>query len=228
MKLKCLIVDDDEMARATIQHFVEQTDFLEISAICEDAISATKVLKERSIDLIFLDVEMPKMSGIDLLASHDSLPYVILTTSKSEYAVDAFEYNVLDYLLKPIKYPRFLRAVNKIQDDEQQVERVSDDEVFIKTDLKYVKIRFSEIKFIEAMADYVVIHIGTSKHIVHSTMKGMELKFPTEKFIRIHRSYIVNMDMLDSIENGNAVIGNVRIPIGASYKNTFMGKLKLL
>lgn len=228
MKLKCLIVDDDEMARATIEHFVDQTDFLEITAICEDALEATKVLKDTTVDIIFLDVEMPNMSGIDLLAAYDSLPYVILITSKSEYAVDAFEYNVLDYLLKPIKYPRFLKAVNKIKSDDEQVERINDDEVFIKTDLKYVKIRFSEIKFIEAMADYVVIHIGEVKHIVHSTMKGMEAKFPSDKFVRVHRSYIVNMDKLDSIENGNAVIGQVRIPIGASYKSAFMGRLKLL
>ncbi len=228
MNLKCLIVDDDEMARATIKHYVEQTDFLEIGAICEDALEASKILKEKKIDIIFLDVEMPNMTGLDLLESDINLPYVILVTSKSEYAVDAFEHNVVDYLLKPIKYSRFLKAVNRVREDDEQLEEVNDDEVFVKTDLKYVKIRFSGIKFVEAMADYVVIHIGNTKHIVHSTMKGMEKKFPSDKFVRIHRSFIVNMDMVDSIENGNAMVDNVRIPIGASYKNEFMSRLRLL
>lgn len=228
MNLRCLIVDDDEMARATIEHYVEQTDFLSIEGVCVDALEATKVLKEKTIDIIFLDVEMPNMSGIDLLESYEELPYVILVTSKSEYAVDAFEHNVVDYLLKPLKYSRFLRAVSRIQQDDEQLQTVSDDEVFIKTDLKYVKIKFTEVRFIEAMADYVVIHIGDNKHIVHSTMKGMEKKFPQDKFIRIHRSYIINMNMVDSIENGNVLIRGTRIPIGASYKSEFMGRLKLL
>ena len=228
MIYKCLIVDDDEMARANLEHFIQQTDFLELVAVSTDGVEAMKILKESDIDVVFLDVEMPNMTGIDLLEAHNDLPYVILVTSKPEYAVDAFEHNVLDYLLKPLKYARFLKAVNRIKEDEEKIQTYSKDEVFVKTDLKFVKIRFSRIKFVEAMADYVVIHIDNTKHIVHSTMKNMVEKFPSDKFVRVHRSYIVRIDKIATIEYPNLTLENIDkvIPIGGSYRDDLTKRIR--
>lgn len=226
-KLTCIIVDDDEMSRATIEHYVTQTDFLHLEGVCSSAIEALNLLKQSEIDILFLDIEMPGMSGLDLLESMVRIPSVVLITSKEEYAVKAFEYDVIDYLLKPIEYVRFLKAVNKVSERLHET-TIDKNDIFIKSDLKFVKINFTEILYVEAMADYVVIHIDKSKHIIHSTMKAIEKKLSTDYFVRVHRSYIVNIRKIDTVENATIVIKDKRIPVGASYKNDFMNKLKIL
>lgn len=230
--MNCIIVDDDEMSRSTVQHFVEQTEFLKLKGNCSSAAEAIQILKENQIDLVFLDIEMPQMSGLEMLETLQNNPYVIFITSKRDYAVEAFEYNVVDYLLKPLKYVRFITAVNKVLDLKKLGNTIShditEDDIFVKSELKYVKIKFSEVCFIEAMADYVVLYLKDSKHIIHSTMKGIEKKIPMDSFIRIHRSYIVNLNKIEQVENANVVLINKKLPIGASYKNEFMAKLKIL
>lgn len=230
--MNCIIVDDDEMSRSTVQHFVEQTEFLTLKANCSSASEAIQALRDDSIDLVFLDIEMPQMSGLEMLETLQNNPYIIFITSKREYAVEAFEHNVVDYLLKPLKYVRFIKAVNKVLDlknvSSSTTFDITEEDIFVKSELKYVRIKFSEVYYVEAMADYVVLYLKDTKHIIHSTMKGIEKKLPSDAFVRVHRSYIVNISRVDQVENTNIIINDNRLPIGASYKSDFMSRLKIL
>lgn len=237
-KLKCLIVDDEEMSRATIEHFVQNTDVLELAGVCSNAIEAGNVLRKSDVDVLFLDVEMPEMNGLDLIKSLTKKPEIVLVTSKENYAVEAFEYSVTDYMVKPVEYSRFLKSVNKVKDKlniDAQIKTPSsddismeEDEVFIKTDSKLVRIKYRDILFVEALADYAVINMPDAKHIIHSTMKKLEVKFPEADFTRVHRSYIVNLKKIEQIEDMNILIKGNHIPVGASYKDKFMRRLNLL
>jgi len=226
--MNCLIVDDEEMSRATVEHFVNQTKMLKLVDVCESAIKASKVLTEQKIDLIFLDIDMPQMSGLELLESLNYSPKIIFITSKSEYALESFEFDVVDYLVKPVEYPRFLKAVNKAM-TQIQTSHNNNREIFVKSDLKFVRINLNEVLYIEAMADYVVINLNNSKHIVHSTTKAMVEKLPDDLFVRVHRSYIINIMQVKSVENNIIRMKNeVEVPLGASYKSDFISKLNFL
>jgi DNA-binding LytR/AlgR family response regulator len=229
--MKCLIVDDDPLSRGTIEHYCGLSEHLELAGTCESAVQALNFLSKNKVDIIFLDVEMPEMTGLEMLESlqGESHPYVILVTSKKEYAIDAFEYNVVDYLLKPVDYVRFLKAINKLLSQQaKDMGEEGDNEIFVKSDLKFVKIKFDEILYVEAMADYVIIHVEGAKHIIHSTMKGIDKKLAQDNFVRVHRSYIVNLKKISTVENSAVIISEKNIPIGASYKSEFMAKIKVL
>ena len=232
--MRCLVVDDDPLSRGAIEHYCDLSEHLQIVGVCESAVVALNLLNNTKVDIIFLDVEMPEMSGLEMLdamRSDTNHPYVVLVTAKKEYALDAFEYNVIDYLLKPVDYVRFLKAINKLlsQKAKDEISPDSiDNEIFVKSDLKFVKIKFDKILYVEAMADYVIIHLEGSKHIIHSTMKGIDKKLYQENFVRVHRSYIVNMKKIESVENNAIIMGEKHVPIGASYKNEFMNQLRIL
>jgi DNA-binding LytR/AlgR family response regulator len=229
--MKCIVVDDDLVSRETIEHLCELNEHLDHKGSFESALTALKFISNNAVDVIFLDVEMPEMTGMEMLevVSNENYPYVVLTTSKKEYAFEAFNHKVIDYLLKPIDYSRFVKAVNKIISDRlREYGDTTEKEIFVKSDLKFVKIKFDEINYVEAMADYVIIHVISGRHIVHSTMKGMNEKLSQENFIRVHRSFIVNTDKIKSLDNSMVVIGEKQIPIGASYKSSFMNTLKIL
>ena len=229
--MNCIVVDDEEFSRNVIKHFVNKTDGLTLVAECESAVDAFNVLKSTEVDIVFLDVEMPEMSGLDLMKALDDMPQIILVTSRPNYAVEAFEYSVTDFLVKPVNYPRFLKAVSKAESNIKAtnvtVEKKTN-EVFVKADSKIVRLKLTDIIYIEALSDYVIINTPTRKYIIHSTMKGLEKKLPESDFIRVHRSYIVNLQKIDSIEDLNVIVPGKTIPIGASYKNNFLGKLNLL
>ncbi|MDJ1500131.1 LytTR family DNA-binding domain-containing protein [Xanthocytophaga agilis] len=228
--MNCIIVDDDEMSRAIVKHFVEQTQFLNLVGICTDAIQAANTLQSTAVDLIFLDVEMPEMTGMELVKSLTSKPQVVIISSRADYAVEAFEYSIADYLVKPISYARFLKAVEKVRDsfDSQPGNNGQSQDLYIKTDAKIVKITLKELLYVEALADYVILHTATARYIVHSTMKGIEKKLSDGSFVRIHRSYIINTEKIESIEDLSVVINKKYIPIGASYKDTFLKRLNIL
>ncbi|MDJ1472223.1 LytTR family DNA-binding domain-containing protein [Cytophagaceae bacterium DM2B3-1] len=228
--MNCIIVDDDEMSRAIVKHFVEQTQFLNLVGICTDAIQAANTLQTTAVDLIFLDVEMPEMTGMELVKSLTSKPQVVIISSRADYAVEAFEYSIADYLVKPISYARFLKAVEKVRDsfDAQSGGNGQSQDLYIKTDAKIVKITLKELLYVEALADYVILHTATARYIVHSTMKGIEKKLSDGSFARIHRSYIINTEKIESIEDLSVVINKKYIPIGASYKDTFLKRLNIL
>jgi DNA-binding LytR/AlgR family response regulator len=228
--MNCIIVDDEEMSRTIIRHFVEQTQFLNLVHVCPDAITASNVLREEPVDLVFLDIEMPQMTGMELVKSLTAKPQIIFITSRTDYAVEAFEYSVTDYLVKPVTYARFLKAVEKVRDnmDLHTVSQQNPKDIYVKTDSKIVKVNLHELLYVEALADYVILHTSSGKHIVHSTMKGIEKKLNTGEFMRVHRSFIVNVEKIESIEDLSILINRKFIPIGASYKDAFYKRLNVL
>ncbi|MFY7827224.1 MAG: LytR/AlgR family response regulator transcription factor [Flectobacillus sp.] len=230
MKLRCIIVDDEVMARKSLQKLCEQHSALELIAICENVQQALKVLEQNEIDLIWLDVEMPEMTGFDLLEKiTTTTTQVILTTSKIEYAYDAFQYQVTDYLKKPITGPRFNLAVEKVLDLRQKKDspQQQHNEIYIKHEGRYIRLPYSDIQFVENIGDYVKIYTSKQAYIIHTTMKSLEEKLG-KQFLRVHRSFIVHLDKIVDIEENNLVIANKVIPISRANKSELMNRLNML
>ncbi len=228
--LNCIVVDDDEMSRKVVVHFIEKTNFLQLNKEFDNAMDAVHYLDEEHVDIIFLDVQMPEMSGMDFINALEKDIEIILITSEEKYAVEAFEKKVTDYLVKPIEYARFLQAAQKAQSNVEikRSATVVRKEFFVRTDAKIVRIPYDSILFVEALADYVIIQTEQKKHIVHFTMKGIASRLPEDEFVRTHRSYIVNLNKIEALEDNSILIGEKYIPIGASYKEAFLGLLNFL
>ena len=219
MKLKCIITDDEPIARKGLQNYVERIDFLELVGVCEDAIQLNNQLKSQPADLLFLDIEMPYMTGIELLNSLSNPPKVIITSAYAEYAIKGYDLEVSDYLLKPISFDRFLKAVNKVYDQLISSQTpVVQDYLFVKTSLKLEKIRFNDMRFIEGVENYVAIYTSDGKIITHTTLRTILQKLPPERFVQVHKSYLVNIDKIDSIEGNLLGIGKNKIPLSRTYK----------
>jgi DNA-binding LytR/AlgR family response regulator len=229
--LRCLVVDDDPLSIQVVENCIASTPFLTSVGSCESAVAAAEVLRQQTVDLLFLDVEMPLMSGIDLLSTLQNPPPVVLITSSKQYAVEAFEYDVVDYLVKPVSYARFLKAAQRALELHQAHPSVEPnipagaDFTFMKVDTKLVKVLFNEVRYVEALGDYVHIVTGQSKLIVYSTMKAVEEKFPDSLFVRVHRSFIVNIKQVQSIEDNTIIIDNKHIPIGQTYMREVFQRL---
>ncbi len=230
MKLRCIIVDDDENSRSVIEHCVSKTDFLSLEGIYSSAKDALVGLKSKPADVIFLDVEMPEMSGIDFMKTFTDIPQVVIVTSKKEYAAEAYDYNVTDFVSKPIDYARFLKAAEKARDMHSSITRseINLDEIFIKKDSRLIKLYANEINWIEALSDYVNIYTTGQRYTVLTTMKGIESKLPPKDFARVHRSYIIRIDKIKEIEENTVFIGENAIPISRSHKEALLKKLNLL
>ncbi len=216
MKIKCVITDDEPIARKGMRGYIEKVDFLSLVGECENAVQLNSMIKEEKIDLLFLDIEMPYLSGLDFLSGLNNPPKVILTTAYEKYALKGYEFNVSDYLLKPISFERFIKAVNRIHDMcIKETNETSDNKnyIFVRSDKQFRKIVIDEILFAEGMENYVVIHTVNSKEITHSTLKSVLQSLPAEKFIQVHRSFIVNMDRIQSIEGNQLVIRDHKIPL---------------
>ena len=228
--LNCIVVDDDEMSRKVVVHFIEKTNYLQLNKAFDNAIDALHYLDEEHVDIIFLDVQMPEMSGMDFINALEKDVEIILITSEQKYAVEAFEKKVTDYLVKPIKYTRFEQSAQKAQTniEVKRASAIIRKEFFVRSDARIVRIPYDRILFVEALADYVIIQTDTKKHIVHYTMKGIVSRLPEEGFIRTHRSYIINLDKIEALEDNSIVIGEKYIPIGASYKEAFLDRLNFL
>ncbi|MEM0997498.1 MAG: LytTR family DNA-binding domain-containing protein [Bacteroidota bacterium] len=228
--MRCLIVDDDPMTRKIMENLVNQTEDLDCVATCPDAIAAANVLRKEAIDLIFLDVEMPQMTGLELIESMQKKPHIVLVTSKEKYAVSAFDLDVTDYIVKPVDYPRFLKAINKVAEQIKSASEISGtgEKLFIKVDSQLVGLRLEDILMVEAMADYVRIFTREKRYTVYSSMKGMANKLPQDQFMRVHRSHIVNLRHIDSIEDNTLVVAGHLIPVGVTYQKHLMGRLKML
>ncbi|MCK5701148.1 MAG: response regulator transcription factor [Cyclobacteriaceae bacterium] len=230
MMLNCIVVDDDEMSRKVVVHFIEKTNFLQLTQEFDNAIDATQYLDEEHVDIIFLDVQMPEMSGMDFINALEKDIDIILITSEEKYAVEAFEKKVTDYLVKPIEYARFLQAAKNAQTNIEikRAATVKRMEFYVRTDAKIVRIAYEKILFVEALADYVIIQTEAKKHIVHFTMKGIDNRLPDGEFVRTHRSYIVNLNKIEALEDNSLLIGEKYIPIGASYKEALLDRLNFL
>ncbi|MTI32326.1 LytR/AlgR family response regulator transcription factor [Xanthovirga aplysinae] len=229
INIKCLIVDDEVVSRQTLKYFVDQTLFLSFQKEAESAMDAVKILKKEPIDLIFLDINMPKMSGFDLLEFICEPMDVIIVSAEKDHALRAFDLQVIDYLLKPFQYNRFLKAVDKVRNkwEERRVNSQEISNVFIKEGGRRIRINLLEVLFVEAWADYVILHTHTRKHILHFTMKGIEKRLPTGSFVRVHRSYIININQIESVEESKIKIKGREIPIGVSFKGNFLSKLHM-
>ena len=229
--MKCLVVDDDELSRGILEDLISDTSSLELVASCDDPIKAFNILKECKIDLLFLDIEMPKMDGISMLKALSPLPQVILVTSHDEYAVESYEYDVTDFVKKPISTARFLKAVekaNKRFNTDASLFTTKGETIFIKSDSKLVQINTHKIFWIEALGNYMRVITEDGKYTILSTMKDVANKLPSDEFVRVHRSFIVRLDKIESIEDNYIVINNNQINIGKAYKEGLSGKLNLL
>ena len=227
--MKVLIIDDEPLAQDIIETYIELMPEIELVEKCTNAIDANKALKEHEIDLIFLDIQMPKITGLEFLKSLANPPLVIFTTAYAEHAIEGFELNAVDYLLKPISIDRFMKAVNKasaLQKSSKEAYADEDDFVFIKADKKLMKLAYKDILYIEGLKDYVIIRKTKGRIITLQTMKSLEAKLPSHLFKRVHRSYIVNLSRIDAVnanmvelqENGQPKT----LPIGKNYKDALL------
>ena len=228
--IKAIIVDDEPLALDVLETYIAQLPELELVARCENALEAREVLKEHDVDLLFLDINMPQLTGIDFLKTLSVKPNFIFTTAHPYYAVEGFELNAIDYLMKPIPLERFMKAVNKVIDmqvgETSAPEKKKENFIFVKADKKLIKVNFDDILYIEGLKDYVIIRQREGRVITLHTMKSLEAKLPDHIFKRIHRSYIVNIGAID------AIVGNMielkeksqvkHIPIGKNYREELL------
>lgn len=231
--MKSIIVDDNKMARMALKQLVSQLSELELVAECSDASEALESLNNTQVDLLLLDIEMPGMSGLDLIRKlGNRRPLIIFTTAKKDYAVEAFELNVVDYLVKPLSFPRFRQAIEKAQEvmdsNKEEVKVEEQGFVFVKDNGVLKRISIDDILFLEAMGDYVKVHTSQKFHVVHATLKSIEEKLPVSKFIRVHRSYIVAINKIDFIQEGTISIGKTSIPVADTHKSSLNKRLNLL
>ena len=231
--MKCLIVDDNTMARTVLRNMVKQIRELEICGEYAAAIDAFNHLQKESVDLLLLDVEMPGMSGLELIESLTNPPLVILITAKTDYAVQGFQLQVVDYLVKPITLPRLLQAVNraeewKLSDSKSIQSAESKNYFFARINNQLIRIDWDDILFLQAMGDYVVIVTPGKKMSVHSTLKALEKKIPENRFTRVHRSYIVQVSKIVNLEENSIQINEHLIPVSERYKSELMEKMNVL
>jgi len=235
--MNCVVIDDDKLSRKVVESYIDRTDYLNLIASYSSGIEAINEIKKNDpIDLIFLDVEMPEMSGMEFVNSLNTTPQIIIISAKEQYALEAFEYDVSDYLLKPISYSRFFKAVNKvnsrIQKKENEIITHEKNEIFIKSNSTLVRLNYDDILWVEALENYVVVNTFTDKYTIHFTMKAIEDKMPSNRFTRIHRSYVVNLQKIEMIEDNSVIIstdgGSKSIPIGKSYREKLMGDINLM
>ncbi|HEU4719417.1 MAG TPA: LytTR family DNA-binding domain-containing protein [Bacteroidia bacterium] len=231
--MNCLVIDDNALSRTALRQLISQTDFLELKGECADPVEAFNALKKEKIDLLFLDIEMPGMTGLEFVRQLETRPIIILVSAKKDYALEAFELNVADYIMKPVQLPRFMTAVARAKElfdnRESKVEKSEDREYFfVRTHKQLSKIRLDEILYIQALGDYVTIHTFEKKITVHLTLRAIENELPSARFYRLHRSFIAALDHIDSIEENTAYIKGNPVPIGEPYKSTLLKKLHLI
>ncbi len=223
MTYKCLIVDDEELARRLLTNHLSQLEDFELVAACESAISANKLLKEHSIDLLFLDIEMPVLTGVDFFKNLVNKPKVIFTTAYREYAIEGFELDAVDYLLKPITFARFFKAIEKFKNQqpnlipEKKEASRKDNFIFIREDRKQVKVLFDDILYVESLKDYIKVHTVHKRHVIKHSISGFN-ELLDARFLRTHRSYVVNMDKITAYTSHDIEIDTIEIPIGESYR----------
>jgi len=223
MRLRCIIIDDEPVARKLLREYIEDIPFLELAGEADNPLKAQVILDRETIDLMFLDINMPRLTGIEFLRSSHSLPMVIMTTAYAEHALDSFTLDVLDYLVKPFSFDRFLKACNKAKEyhrmkNRAEAKAASDENYFfVKCNGRIEKVLYDELFYIEAALNYVILHTTHNKMIVYLTIKGIIEDLPSTLFIKVHKSFIVNRQKITSIEGNIIHIGNAGIPISQNY-----------
>lgn len=229
--INCVVIDDDTMMRQILKEFISKHPDLKFVQEFSSAIEAFNFIKQNKVDLIFLDLEMPEMSGMDFLETYNTqLPEIIITTSHEDFAIKAFQFNVSGYLIKPITFNSFNKAILKFNTKPKQSAKsqINEELVFVKKGSTIKKINTKDIFLIECIGDYVNLFTETEKFTLHTTMKQMESKFSNDQFLRVHRSYIVRLDKIEEIEDDCISFGKKNIPIGKTYKQEVLSKLNFL
>jgi DNA-binding LytR/AlgR family response regulator len=229
----CIIIDDEPIAREILENHLSKIDAIKVIASCKNAVEAFNEINSNTVDLIFLDINMPEISGLSFAKSINANIKVVFTTAYREYAVDGFNLQAVDYLLKPISFERLLQAVNKYlgekvsvaSESKQEIIEEKNDYIFVRSDRKMIKINFSEITYIESLSDYVKIHLQDKTIVTRETISNIEAKLPQKDFIRIHRSYIVSIAKIESFTNEFIEVGKKAIPISRSYKKDVLFRL---
>jgi DNA-binding LytR/AlgR family response regulator len=235
-KINCLIADDEEIARGIIESYVKQLDKLNLVAVCSNGVEVYNALEKNQVDLAFLDIQMPHLTGIDLLRTLKNPPAIILTTAFREFALEGYELNVVDYLLKPISFERFLKAINKYQSqsnpipiDDRLPKNTENNEIafiYVRSDKKMVRISLKDILYIEGLKDYVKIHLFDKTIITYRTLTYFEETLSASQFLRVHRSYIISLNHINAYTATHVEIGKAIIPIGNSYGKEVAKKLE--
>lgn len=238
MNIRCVIIDDEPLAQRVIERYTENIPFLEIVSKCSNAVDAIDVLHHTDVDLLFLDINMPRISGIDFLKTLINPPLVIITTAYAEFAIQGFELDVVDYLMKPIAFDRFYKAIQKVEDllksrelphfEMKTVERADESFIFIKSSKKTYKVTLDDILFIEALGDYVKIYTTDKMIVSYQSLKNIETLLPSKLFPRIHKSFIIALSRVDLIEGNHVKIKDRLIPIGTNFKTDFEKLIKLI
>ncbi|MEM7486060.1 MAG: LytTR family DNA-binding domain-containing protein [Bacteroidota bacterium] len=241
--ISCIIIDDEPLALEIISSYCEDLGGIEVKHTLTNPLDAIEILSRDKIDLVFLDIEMPQINGIDFLKTIDRKPLFIFTTAYPQYAIEGFELNAVDYLVKPIPFARFVKAINRAKElhdfrnptntpsvqnvvSAAGIPQTSNQFIFVKSEYDNIKIKLEEIKYIQGLKDYLKIHVDDSKPILTlMSFKNIESKLPTDNFLRVHRSFIVNINRIDSVQRNKILIDGIRIPIGESYKEDFLKRI---
>lgn len=231
MKITCLIVDDEPLARNLLREYAGKVPYLDVRGTCANAIEAMEILRNEPVDLLLLDIQMPDITGTAFVKTLQRKPLVIFTTAYSEYALEGYELDVVDYLLKPITFERFLRAIDKASQrlekgkphaaESPHASEADTSFMFVKDGTKLVKVRWDDILYIEGLKDYVTIHTRDQKIVTLQRLKALEGQLPPEKFMRIHNSYIVALDAIDVVHKNEVQVGMAKLPISDSYRKAF-------
>jgi len=230
MTLRCVIIDDEPIARKGLKEYIQDASFLQLAGEFDNPLKAADLLMQEKIDLLFLDIQMPKMTGMEFLKTLSYPPMVIFTTAWPQYAVEGFEWNAIDYLLKPFSFERFWKAVTKARTMQEIITQPAPPAAtagyfFIKSDNKLIKVQYDDILFIEALQNYVAVYTVGKKYITYITFHGIETQLPTGLFIRTHKSYIVAVARVESIEGNEITIGAYKIPISRTERETVLQQL---
>jgi DNA-binding LytR/AlgR family response regulator len=230
MKINCIVIDDEPLARKGIKEYISDVDFLQLAGEFDNPLKATEMIGKVETPILFLDIQMPKITGLDFFKSLQNPPPVIFTTAYPQYALEGYEVNALDYLVKPVSFDRFLKAVMKAREyyevrEKNIIEAAQSDYFFIKADNKLVRISFEDVLLVEALQNYVAVHTRDKKYMTYLTFKSVEEYLPSDKFIKVHKSYIVAVSKIDSIEGNDIRIGQLHIPISRNQKEAVMEQL---
>jgi DNA-binding LytR/AlgR family response regulator len=217
--IRCIIIDDEPLALEILEYFISRTQGLELVAKCGNAIDAFKVLHDQQVDLMFLDIKMPGITGLDFVSLLKKPPAVIFTTAFAEHAVKGFELEAVDYLLKPITYERFEKSIHKMLKAWQPATAIPKDYTYFKVSGRLIKIQHADLLYAQSVKDYILIYTKTGNHLTHMTMKYLNELLPSPAFLRVHRSYLVNQALINIVDKNSIQVGNDRIPVGENYRN---------
>jgi len=231
--MNCLIIDDNSIARTTLKQLASRINDLTVAGECKDAVEGYNFLQEKSVDIVLLDIEMPGMNGLELTrALQGQRPLIIFTTSKKDYAIEAFELNVVDYLVKPVAPARFIQAIDKartILESRSDEMKINNDEfIFIRDSNVVKRLSLDDVLYVEAMGDYVKLHTPQKFYAIHTTLRAVEQRLPSERFLRVHRSYMVAVDKIDTVQEGVLIIAGKPVPVADAYRASLNKRMNIL